>query len=132
MGNGWRFWVVTSVPLLVILLTYFLDIRPRLIYTEKQQNMTRTETLCARIAAEVADLRGTLTEVYQRSESPNLLPGLYWEALADARSARISYLEGNCDQAGETIRLALEKIYQIPLPGPPFIHSDPIRREVGA
>lgn len=77
-----------------------------------------------KVATALADLRAVLIDVHQRMQTARLpyhYELLYEEAVEDARQARISYIDGDLDQACEKIKEAYEKIYKIPLPGPPIV-----------
>lgn len=133
----WQFWLTLIVgmiliPLAGVLLHRELDNASRADELETQLAIQNTATQTVNLNVQFADLRGLLTEVYVRLGQYNL-PDTYWVAVEEARSARLSLIDGDLVQASQQIANAYEKVYLIPLPvGPPLIHDVPIDMETSS
>jgi hypothetical protein len=129
--RAWQFWVtlivgMVVIPLASVALSYGLGNSSRARALEEELATQRTAMISNIAASQLADLRGALVEIYARL-GPDSLPNAYWEAVDQARSARLELVNDNPAKASELIASAYEKVYAITLPlGPPLIHEEPI------
>ena len=131
----WKFWMTfvvgaVVIPLASVALSFALDNASKSATLEEQLAIQKAEIQFSKLATQLTDLRGALTELYARLGRENL-PDAYWEAVNQARAARLNLINDNLAEASEQITSAWENVYSIPVPvGPPLIHSEPINIEI--